>query len=320
MGTPVPIDPHTARRLILDELFDLSLYTSLRPQTTGALAQTLAALMQTETKHRDVWQELFGVRIERLDWTRKVKLWVLLVTCRLFGDAAVYLVLEAIEVRGIAKYLSLWERYRETALEGPIRSVLQDEFQHEDAIVSETSGNRVRPERVGNVLLGFNDGLVEMVGAMSGFFAAFGSTALVLPAAASVAVAGGFSMAAGAYSAASSEAEVGGTELRKQHFLGNVEGRAATPERPVSAARLVGLGYVAGALVPILPVVFGANSIWASVVAAAIAVVLVSGLLSFVAGMALKRRTATNLLLTGASVAITYSIGLLMKIVWGVSV
>ena len=48
----------------------------------------------------------------------------------------------------------------------------------------------INPDKVRNLFLGLNDGLVEILGAVSGFFAAFRSSTAVLAAGFTVAVAG----------------------------------------------------------------------------------------------------------------------------------
>lgn len=314
------VDPRLARRLILDELFDLSFYIGLHRNASGRLKGTLATLIRVEQRHFTFWQDLFGVRVERLDLARRVKLGLMLVMCRVLGEGSIHLALEAIEVHGIQKYLDLWERYHEAPVGRAINQVLQDEFEHEDAIVSEMAERQVSPERVRNFLLGFNDGLVEMVGAVSGFFAAFAEVSMVLVAACSVSVAGALSMATGAFVASSSEAEVLGTQVKKRRFLGEASAMGRGAERPTISAAIVGIAYLVGALVPTAPILLGAADLWASVIAAAIAVIVVSSTLSFLSGMALRRRVGINLALAGTSVIATYLIGTLAKNLFGVSV
>ncbi len=312
-------DARLARTLVLDELFDLSLYRALQARTRGELARTLAELIPIETKHFNFWRDFFDVRIERLDVGRRLKLLVLVAACRLFGDASIHLVLEAIEIHGVRKYLRVWEAYRDQPLGEAVRGVLADEFGHEDRVVSHSIERRIDPERVRNVFLGFNDGLVEILGAVSGFFAAFTDTASILIAGTTVAVAGSFSMAAGVFAAISSEAEVARIERGKRAFLG--EGAAETDAAsPLTSGLVVGVSYLVGASVPILPVLFGARSVWVSVAAGAAAAVLVSAVLAFLSGMDLKRRLAMNAGIVAAAVVITYLIGLAVRALWGIEV
>src|SRR4029453_12142550 len=145
-----------------------------------------------------------------------------------------------VEVHGGPKYLRVWERYRDGPLGGAVRGILEDEFKHEDMIVTGEAERRIKPETVRNVFLGLNDGLVEILGAVSGFFAAFGSSIAVLAAGLTVAVAGALSMAAGAYIGASSEADVQATEDERRRFLGETVAGVEV-ESPMSSAVVVGL-------------------------------------------------------------------------------
>ena len=318
--TPKALAPALPRTLVLDELFDLLLYRRLHGHTTGPLRQMLGELIPIETKHFAFWQRFFGVSVERLDWGRRLKLSVIVLACRLFGAAAVHLVLEAIEIYGVRKYLAVWRAYQGQPLGAAVQEVLADELGHEDRIVSESIERRIDPERVRNFFFGFNDGLVEILGAVSGFFAAFQDVASILVASSTVAVAGAFSMAGGAFVAAGSEREVWAVEAGKRAFLGESASPMAAPSSPVSAALLVGVSYLLGALVPVLPVLVGARTIWISLAAGLLAVLLVSALLAFLSGMAVRRRLLINTGILAAAVAITYVVGLATKALWGLEV
>jgi predicted membrane protein (TIGR00267 family) len=198
--------------------------------------------------------------------------------------------------------------------------VLEDEFKHEDATVSGDAERRINPDRVRNIFLGLNDGLVEILGAVSGFFAAFGDTVTVLMAAVTVGVAGALSMAAGAYVATSSEAEVRETEIERRRFLGEATADHETPESALGAALLVGVSYFAGALVPVLPVLFGAHTAWPSLFVAGTVIIVVSMLLAFLSGMDVRRRIVTNVVIIAAAVGVTYLIGIVTKAVFGIAV
>jgi VIT1/CCC1 family predicted Fe2+/Mn2+ transporter len=179
---------------------------------------------------------------------------------------------------------------------------------------------KVNPARVRDIFLGLNDGLVEILGAVSGFFAAFGNPLAVLVAGLTVAVAGALSMAAGAWIAVSSESEVHTTEVARRRFLGESVSTAATEEKPLISATVVGASYLAGALVPVLPVLGGATTMLPSLLTAGSLIILVSIIVAFLSGMDIKRRVMTNLLIITAAVGITFAIGVVTKRVWGVSV
>ncbi len=320
MAADTPHDPALARMLILDELFDLSLYQALRRIAGDPESQrVLDELITVETQHLAFWQKFFDSRLTSLDLGRRIKLQFMILACRLLGTTGIHLVLEAIEVHGVRKYLSLWASYKDQPLGNALKGVLMDEFKHEDVLVSQLTSRKINPERIRNIFLGLNDGLVEILGAVSGFFGAFGDAVTVLIAASTTAVAGSISMAAGAYAALNSEKELQTTEFRRRQFLGE-ETAPQMEEQPFTSALVVGCAYFLGALVPVLPVLFGAQTALFSLLTAGCIVVLVSTLLAFLSGMDVTKRIALNLVIITIAVGVTYGIGMAAKTLWGVSV
>jgi VIT1/CCC1 family predicted Fe2+/Mn2+ transporter len=228
--------------------------------------------------------------------------------------------LEAIEVYGVRKYLALWNAYKDQPLGEALKGILQDEFKHEDVLVTKLTERKINPEKIRNIFLGLNDGLVEILGAVSGFFGAFGDAVTVLIAAATTAVAGALSMGAGAFLALNSEKEVRAMESAKKRFLGEETGSAEIQEQPLTSALFVGGAYVIGALVPVLPVLFGAKDALISVLTADTMVILVSTILAFLSGMEMKRRILLNLAIITVAVSVSYAIGLAAKQIWGIAV
>ena len=96
---------------MLDELFDLSLYQSLRNVASGKLRDILDQLIPIESRHFEFWQDFFDLHVNTLDLVGRLKLVLLVAVCRLFGAPAIHIVLEAIEVHGVRKYLRVWSAY-----------------------------------------------------------------------------------------------------------------------------------------------------------------------------------------------------------------
>lgn len=319
MNAMNPMNDRLGRALVLDELADLTLYRRLVRFSHGETAVLLESLIPIEERHYQFWQTFFQIDLPSLDRFRRVKLSLLTGFCRVFGEAGTNLVLEAIEINGVKKYLSVWERYKDEPLGAAVREILQDELGHEDEIVSDAIRRRVHPERIRDIFLGLNDGLVEILGAVSGFFIAFQSVSSVLAASFTVAVAGAFSMAAGAYVATGSEDEAADIERRKNRFLSGAE-ETGESSRPLISAGIVGISYIFGALVPILPVFFGAEDFLLSAFVSALVVILVSTLLAFLSGMDVKRRIAINLVIVTLAVVVTALIGQVAKNLFGIEV
>src|SRR5256714_4201069 len=155
------VDARLGRRLVLDEIFDLSLYRALREIAPASMQPIFDALIPIETRHVAFWREFFGLEdVTTLDAGRRLKLALIIAVCRLFGAPAIHVALEAIEVHGVKKYLDVWERYGDTTLGAAVREVLEDEFKHEDMVVTADGGElSINFEVVRKLVLGLNVGL-----------------------------------------------------------------------------------------------------------------------------------------------------------------
>ena len=125
-------------------------------------------------------------------------------------------------------------------------------------------------------------------------------------------------MAAGSFAATSSEREIERVQRGKALFLGRKQDESDSPS-PVASGIVVGVSYFVGACLPVLPVVFGAGNALVSVIAGAVAAVLVSSVLAFLSGMEVRRRIALNLAVIALAVGVTSLIGSLVHKLWGVS-
>jgi vacuolar iron transporter family protein len=309
------------KQLALDELFDLTLYKRLRETTSEGLKPMFDELIPTEAKHFAFWQDFFSLKIEELDTRRKLKLGLLVFVTRILGDLGAHLVLEAIEVFGVRKYISVWKMYKGTPMGDAVHKILEDEFKHEDEIVSSSIERHIHPERIRDIFLGLNDGLVEILGAVSGFFAAFSNIPAVIAASFAVAVAGAISMAAGAFGAINSEKEVEMIESAKKEFL--LEGGSevsGSSSNPFKSAAVVGVSYFFGALVPMLPIILGARNVLLPLAFAAVVMLFISTVIAFLSGMRMSRRIITNLVILMIAVGVTYIVGILVRTVFGINI
>ena len=138
-----------AQLLIQDELFDLTLYQKLysmlhceKPREGAEhVCEILTDLIPVEKKHLAFWQDFFERKSERLDTGKKFKLVFIIALSRVFGKNFIGLVLEAIEIYGIKKYLLLWETHENERLAHAVSEVLGDELAHESDIILKLSAN-----------------------------------------------------------------------------------------------------------------------------------------------------------------------------------
>ena len=286
----------TFTALVLDEMADLALYRKYHHlvRHKKELHGLFDTLITTEEKHVAFWQSKTKVPPAQLDIERRVKVWLLTLFGRVFGVAGILLVLEAIEVQGVRKYIAFWESLPDGKLRADVRHVLEDELNHEDFLVTAVTGRTVRPDSVRNAFLGFNDGSVEILGAVSGFAAAFGEVSHILIAGFTVAFAGAVSMGIGAFMATNAEHEVSKLDEGRRRFL-KIK---APPEQKTSSAVVAGLlvggTYLVGALVPVVPFLFGARSPLPSILLSGILILLVSAALAFLSGMRIVHRLLLN--------------------------
>jgi vacuolar iron transporter family protein len=313
-------DLRLGRELVLDELFDLQLYRKLQSLPDAELQKILGELADVEVGHVAFWQNFFNLKLQTLDVTRKIKFWLIVLICRCFGAPAVDLILEAIEVYGIKKYLNVWERYGNEPLGSAVHRILEDEFKHEEMIVTRLKERIINPDRVRNIFLGVNDGMVEILGAVSGFFASLGQNTLVLIAGLTTAIAGALSMAAGAYFAISSESDIRRTQNQKLRFLGELKEPGLREESAIASGVIVGISYFFGASFPMLPVIFGARTPLPSILAGGSMILLISATVAFLSGMEVRRRALTNLVLIALATGITYLIGLSVRALLGIQI
>ncbi len=317
---PPEITKKLAQNIILDELFALLLYRRWYAKSSPELKGVLLELIAIEEKHYAFWQKFLGYSIGRLNLLRQIKLKTFAVLSGIFGEGAIHLFLEAIEINGVRKYLRVWSICSGTEYEKTVRTVLEDELEREDIIVLRLVVRKVNPQHIRNIFLGFNDGLVELLGAVSGFYAAFDTSTSVLIASVTVAVAGAISMGAGAYVALSSQNEVAKLEAEKKAFIHRSHTVVKEREHLFLSGATVAISYLVGAFVPLVPVFFGSKSIILSLFCGGIMIALVSAVLAFLSGMDVKRRIATNVVIIIGAVIISYAIGLFARNTWGIAI
>lgn len=307
-------------QFILDEQAGLRLYRRfLRYAKDADLKRILTEMIGEEERHIAIWQAHLRGRMPRWGGMLHMRHALLSLCGRLGGDRAIRVIIESIEVHGIRSYLLLAHDVHGTVLEAPLNQILRDELEHEAAIVGGSYVEEVTGERVRSFLLGFNDGLVEMLGAVVGFYATLSSPPMIMLAGLSVISAGAFSMAAGAYSATCAEYELDTIREAKRQFLSTGEATVniRAPRSTLGAAIIVGVSYILGGLMPLLPVFFGVENFVYAVVSSVGAIIVVSVVLAFVSGISMQRRILLNIALVTAAVLVAMGIGKIVSFVVG---
>jgi len=182
-------------------------------------AATLQKIASEEKKHYETLREITGLEVA----PSKVKVFLYSFMALIFGITFAIKLME----RGEKK---AEEAYRKTSISLPaVEALLEDETRHEQLLVDMIDERRV--EYVGSMVLGLNDALVEITGALAGLSFALQNTRLVGVAGLITGLAASMSMASSDYLARKSEGH----------------------ENPLTSAFYTGMAYVVVVLLLVTP-------------------------------------------------------------------
>ncbi len=189
--------PEELRRLILrfqkNEITEHHVYLRLARLQRGENRDLLERIGKDELEHYKFWRRYTGhdVRPNRL------KVFIYLLMARLLGITFALKLMERGEEGAQESYSRILRAIPEA------KPVLEDEERHEQELV-----RLIREERldyIGSMVLGLNDALVELTGAVAGLSMTLQNTRLVAVAGAITGVAASLSMAASEYLSQRSE-------------------------------------------------------------------------------------------------------------------
>ena len=286
---------HQERQALLayqrDELTEHHIYTRLartvRSPENRAVLERIAA---DELRHSRLWACFTGQEV-RPNW-----LWVWFYT--LVG-----------RILGITFAVKLMERGEERAqdnyarLEGvvpDVGAIAQDEKAHEEALLAMVDEERLR--YTGSIVLGLYDALVELTGALAGLTLALQNTQLVAMTGAITGIAAALSMAASEY--LSTKAEGDGRD-------------------PLRAALYTGVAYIFTVLALILPYLVMRNPFLCLAVTLTVAVLIIAFFTYYISvarDLPFRRRFLEMAGLSLAVAAVSFGIGILMRMVFGLEV
>jgi len=182
--------------------------------------ETLESIASDELRHYDAWKEVTHKTVAPSRW----KIWKYYLLARLFGFTFAVKLMERGEEDARENYAKVVG-----AVSGA-EEILQDEVRHEESLIGLLEEDRLR--YVGSVVLGLNDALVELTGALAGFTFALQNTALIALTGSITGFAAALSMGASEYLSTKAE---------------------DSPKRPIKASIYTGMAYLLTVVVLILP-------------------------------------------------------------------
>ncbi|WP_297553172.1 VIT1/CCC1 transporter family protein [Thermococcus sp.] len=296
-----------ARRFYLDEWADAELYGRLAEwEKDEKIRAEFKRLAELERWHAEFWKSFLERRNEKPPKPKvnRLTVWGVKLLRKFLGPGSVASLLEMGENSAIEKYFRFLNEYaREMSDEEreTLRRVILDEIEHEKFFREEEKAFHV--ENIRDLVLGMNDGLVEILGAVTGLSAVYpNNPQLVGISGLIVGVAGALSMAIGAFVSVRSQRQVKESirsrtevlfevspektaeELREKLIEGGMPEDMAkeiaeklkdnpdavkklllteAEENEVRAALYTGLSYLLGVVFPVTPYFLASNSLTA---------------------------------------------------------
>lgn len=214
-----------------DEYRDLETYRALAAiEPNLEFKRVLEELIVQETNHFEFWREHTAKK------TYRVPCWYLArakLLRKILGLTFTIKLLERTEREAIGHYRD-YLASAATDLKPKIEAIIEDELRHERECASRIKENQIA--FVGNIILGLNDGLIELSGALTGFSFAFLNTRLAGFTGLIVGIAAALSMASSAY-------------LQARH-------EKNSEKHPVKAAIYTGVSYIIVVIILVAPYFF----------------------------------------------------------------
>ncbi|MGC9444645.1 MAG: VIT1/CCC1 transporter family protein [Candidatus Methanospirareceae archaeon] len=183
------------------------------------------------------------------------------------------------------------------------RSIIRDENEHESRLIGMINEERLM--YVGSIVLGLNDALVELTGALAGFTFAFQNTDLIALAGLITGIAASLSMGASEYLSTKSEAG---------------EGRL---KDPVKASVYTALAYILTVVFLILPFFLLSNvylALGATLANALIVILLFTFYVSVARELPFRKRFLEMAALSLSVAGLTFAIGFLIRTYLGIDI
>jgi VIT1/CCC1 family predicted Fe2+/Mn2+ transporter len=272
------------RKHQLSEITEHHIYLQLAARQRDANNRdVLERIAADEKRHAELWQRHTGETIAP-DWGKvRRHVWI----CRLLGLTFGAKLMERGEDRAQQAYGEL------PASIGEAEAIRHDEAAHEQALLNMIDEERLR--YVGSIVLGLNDALVELTGALAGLTLALRNTRLIAMTGCITGIAAAFSMAASEYLSTKTEGE---------------------QKHPVKAAVYTGVAYILTVVLLILPYLLLPDYLFALGCTLAIALAIIAAFnyyISVARDQPFGRRFAEMASLSLSVAGISFLVGFLLR-------
>jgi len=178
------------------EITEYHIYTQLADRTKDKNnAEVLRRIGNEEKKHAEFWKSKTGVDVQPYSW----KIFKRVTMARFLGLSFVLKQMEKNEGTGSKAYDDLAVDFPETKI------ISEDEKRHEKELLNMLDEEGLK--YVGSIVLGLNDALVELTGALAGFTLALSDTRIISLVGLVTGISAALSMAASDYLSSKAEGD-----------------------------------------------------------------------------------------------------------------
>lgn len=252
------------RTFYRDELTDMQFYRKLSERVSDErLKKELFMLASVEEKHSKFWKDFLernGIPTAHIR-PRSLKIRLLLIFHIVLGTGITVKLMEHGEVETVAKYRSFADISQEDKeFKTDIEGIIDDEIEHEDIFSYSLEENEKLVSRNRDIVYGMSDGLVEVLAALAGLTALITDHYYIALGGLVVAISGAISMSVGAYLSADTESKYRISMVKRHAILKNqsddLQKIKSINKGSTISARNVGVFYIIGAAIPIIPYIF----------------------------------------------------------------
>ncbi|MBN2046973.1 MAG: VIT1/CCC1 transporter family protein [Anaerolineaceae bacterium] len=278
-----------------DEINSYHVYLNLAKQVQDEHnSETLKKIAKQEMHHYQLWKEYTGKDLKPQGGKVRLFTWI----ARIFGLTFGVKLMELGEEAAQEAYSHILDRIPEA------RVVMEEEEVHEQELLDMIDEESLK--YAGSVVLGLNDALVELTGALAGLTLAFQDTKLIALTGLITGISASFSMAASEYLSQRNEMEAG---------------EEATD--PIKSAIYTGLAYVVTVAILILPYLLFQHYLVAlgfTILNAIMVIAIFNYYISVAKSLKFKRRFLEMAAISLGVALLSFFVGYLVNTVFGLEV
>ena len=273
------------------EVSEAIIYRKLSKAVSGENKKILEKIADDEEKHSNIWKKYTNKDVKPYFFL----VWFYYVIARVFGITFGLKLMEKAEERAQINYEKLSKHVKEA------KAIEKEEKGHEEKLINLLKEEKL--EYVGSIVLGLNDALVELTGALAGLTLALRNPKLIAIVGLITGIAASMSMAASEYLSIKSE--------------------KAGLKNPFKASVYTGIAYILVVLLLIAPYLFSSNpfvSLAWTLINAVLVILLFSFYVSVTKDLNFKKQFLEMTILSLSIAAVSFGIGFVIRNIFGVEV